>query len=1049
MKRIGLGFLILFTLLILDGWSKGLTPGDDVDRFKLESASNSVEPQLRVHRRGNINFSITNWGFLGSQMRDLYESPGCLFCDHPDREVHAPSFEFPSNSDLEYLFQGALWVGGVVEGETLVTVGADGWFWIYELWPSSNIKEREWLADQECITAFADTFIRPKGNIPIDPPDYWEGRPHKPLNVDIIQHSYSWQSSSFDNFIILDYTIRNIGDKLISDVYLGFYLDTDIDLFAERPYDGPYYGFTDDLTGYLETWELFPDETVKVNIAWAADNNGEPYSGEFKPVSPTSVIGIKLLGSSNPDARISYNWWISNTIGYPKDWGPWLKVNQEKWEQINPYGSGIYFPDNAMGTPGGDRSKYFLMSNGEIDFDQIFTDTLPKIDTSWVSADSEYSKRYFVVGEDIKFVYSFGPFDLPPGDSIFAVVALVAGEDFHTFPENRTKNLPENPYTYYENLDFSDLVNNAQKALEVYESGYTLPPPGPPENFTAFTMKGNTVRLIWTHKNHPNLKGYNIYRSISSDDPTPKKINSEIITIRLYIDEGLIEGEYYNYWIASMNQNNLEGKRSSIKVLAGRPRVPSGLKAESSKDQVRLSWYPGGERDLVGYKIYRTDYDSLQLVDSVGLVTNYVDRSVINGVIYYYKITAVDSLGLESFLSDSAYALTMAFDRGIGIFDRTRPYYYSKFEPQDFGCSVDSMYKRIFQEITTPWIYLTHDDRKTNWDISLQDLSPYPVILIHSENLQGNQDWGSEHSMAFIIRHYLRAGGKLIFEGTNNNVFFFWDAEVRTDSPEAEFCDPGYIKRHDSLFCEYLFLDKAYFPLWTSKNRTEEFVGAFSKATEYPHLEVDSERVDRWSYSGSLQFPVQGKLPGIGYLIPKDTSVYPVEVIYTFNSAYDTSDLEGKPVAIRYLGDDYKFVFFNFPLYYIQEEQAIQVLHQALRDLGVIPTAVPQEPVEELSVVSFSLKQNYPNPFNLTTTIPFTVHGKRKTENSPIHTTLSIYNILGQKVRTLVDEKKLPGEYKVNWDGKDEKGNEVGSGIYLYRLKAEDYEQVKKMVLLK
>ena len=115
----------------------------------------------------------------------------------------------------------------------------------------------------------------------------------------------------------------------------------------------------------------------------------------------------------------------------------------------------------------------------------------------------------------------------------------------------------------------------------------------------------------------------------------------------------------------------------------------------------------------------------------------------------------------------------------------------------------------------------------------------------------------------------------------------------------------------------------------------------------------------------------------------------------------------------------------------------------------------------------FELSQNYPNPFNPSTTIPFTVHGKRGTENgtfrttqksvygsqfmvhSPSHTTLTIYNILGQKVRTLVDEYKLSGEYKVVWDGKDDKGKSVSSGIYFYKLKVGDFSQVKKMLLIK
>jgi len=96
----------------------------------------------------------------------------------------------------------------------------------------------------------------------------------------------------------------------------------------------------------------------------------------------------------------------------------------------------------------------------------------------------------------------------------------------------------------------------------------------------------------------------------------------------------------------------------------------------------------------------------------------------------------------------------------------------------------------------------------------------------------------------------------------------------------------------------------------------------------------------------------------------------------------------------------------------------------------------------------FKLNQNYPNPFNSTTTIPFTVYGKRKTENRPLHTTLSIYNILGQKVKVLVDEMKSSGYYQAIWDGTDKEGNEVSSGIYFYRLQAGEFVQTKKMLLL-
>jgi len=186
-------------------------------------------------------------------------------------------------------------------------------------------------------------------------------------------------------------------------------------------------------------------------------------------------------------------------------------------------------------------------------------------------------------------------------------------------------------------------------------------------------------------------------------------------------------------------------------------------------------------------------------------------------------------------------------------------------------------------------------------------------------------------------------------------------------------------------------------------------------------------------------YQLDGKLPGIPYVIPRDWR----EVIYTYHSAYpDTSSYEGMPVAIRHLGPDHQVFFFCFPLYFIQEDQATQLLHQALADLGMYPTGVEDGEDEESMPASFSLKQNYPNPFNPETIIEYELPKGYEVE-------ITVYNILGQKVRALVKEFQKVGQHRVQWDGRDEKGKEVSSGIYLYRIKTPDFSQTKKMVLLR
>ena len=91
---------------------------------------------------------------------------------------------------------------------------------------------------------------------------------------------------------------------------------------------------------------------------------------------------------------------------------------------------------------------------------------------------------------------------------------------------------------------------------------------------------------------------------------------------------------------------------------------------------------------------------------------------------------------------------------------------------------------------------------------------------------------------------------------------------------------------------------------------------------------------------------------------------------------------------------------------------------------------------------NFVLFQNYPNPFNPTTNIEFLLPKSG-------HVKIEIYNIRGQKVKTLVDQYLKAGRKLVDWDGKDDNGNDVSSGIYFYRLQARDFCQTKKMVLLR
>ena len=99
------------------------------------------------------------------------------------------------------------------------------------------------------------------------------------------------------------------------------------------------------------------------------------------------------------------------------------------------------------------------------------------------------------------------------------------------------------------------------------------------------------------------------------------------------------------------------------------------------------------------------------------------------------------------------------------------------------------------------------------------------------------------------------------------------------------------------------------------------------------------------------------------------------------------------------------------------------------RDISILPTKT-------------TLGINYPNPFNPTTTIAYTVAKEGNVK-------IDVYNIRGQKVKTIVDDNHIVGYFKVEWNGKDENERDVASGVYFYRMQAEAFSETKRMLLLK
>jgi flagellar hook assembly protein FlgD len=106
--------------------------------------------------------------------------------------------------------------------------------------------------------------------------------------------------------------------------------------------------------------------------------------------------------------------------------------------------------------------------------------------------------------------------------------------------------------------------------------------------------------------------------------------------------------------------------------------------------------------------------------------------------------------------------------------------------------------------------------------------------------------------------------------------------------------------------------------------------------------------------------------------------------------------------------------------------------------VGMQVLGIGDEPIPEV----FALHQNYPNPFNPTTQIRYDLP-----EDANVN--ITIYDIIGRSIRSLVNSKQTAGYRSIRWDGKNNLGEGVSAGIYIYMIQAGKFKQTKKMVLLK
>jgi len=419
-------------------------------------SSNAPYVTIGCHKIGLIGLSISNQGHFGKGF-----IPGG---QDPFGGGVAPSCIYPYPSSQNYLFAGSFWIGAIVGRDTLVSVGADGWHGTKELWPDaeprgriimrslSNPEDEDAISEQDFIAIYTDTLTNPiyVSDGPLD------NRPHMPLGIEVTQKSYAWSYSYADDFVLFDYEIKNIGHKDLKQVYMGIYVDGDVGL------EGSWDDAQDDICGFLR--EIPSPQGCgfidTVNIAWIADNNGK-YAEEPCPytnTSITSVTGTRVVRTPSDSLKYSFNWWVSHG-SINLDFGPRMRGTPD--DPFRDFGG-------FLGTPEGDRNKYYIMKHEEFDYDQLFS-AVNHTESGWLPPKPLGDD--IANGYDTRYLLSFGPFDISPGEVLPLTFAYVGGENFHTDCDAFLNIFdPADPMPYYETFNFEELGENATWASWIYDN---------------------------------------------------------------------------------------------------------------------------------------------------------------------------------------------------------------------------------------------------------------------------------------------------------------------------------------------------------------------------------------------------------------------------------------------------------------------------------------------------------------------------------------------------------------------------------------------------
>ncbi|HQH47591.1 MAG TPA: M20/M25/M40 family metallo-hydrolase [Candidatus Syntrophosphaera thermopropionivorans] len=557
-----------------------------------------------------------------------------------------------------------------------------------------------------------------------------------------------------------------------------------------------------------------------------------------------------------------------------------------------------------------------------------------------------------------------------------------------------------NDLTQHINSDYCAEVIKASTASAVRFSEIPI---APINLVVRDTGNGSSLLVTWESPYEPALDHYNLYYSTVLG-----QWNEPIATTQTsYRLENLTEGQMYYVGVSSVDFNGLE---SFIIVATGTPNLipltPENFKVEPVYRAVSLSWNENLELDLAGYNLYRSQSEGELGIQIGGLLTqnSFLDRDVIGSEnYYYYRLCAIDQDGNRSEFTSAIKTRPVTLNKGILIVDETENMSGNNpFQPSDE--QTDIFYADIMQNFETHHL----DLNELSETLTLADIGIYSSILWYGNDL-ASMDY--PYFIQDDLKKYIYYGGNLFFSVYHPTLAFALNSSY-----------PNYFNS-DTFIYQNIGISE------TDYSSAARFKYAIPCFEDFPPLEVDPEKTIS-SFNGHI-YQIESIEP----------SPY-ANAIYLYGSDYDSEtpqgSLNGSTVGIYNPNQNGKVIVLSFPLYNMNKTEAQKLVEYSFHHCFNEP-GISTDLTGDNKILIFA---NYPNPFGEKTSF------RIEWLNADQPVKVEVYNLRGQLVKTIY-KGYSPKSLIYEWDGTDNNGKTVSSGIYSIKASQGKKNSIRKVIMIK